>query len=373
MKKTIFTLAFSMLVLIGVAQEKALKQYGFWENWYIQLQGGASYFLGEYSTDADFTDVLSPHVALSIGKHFNPIYGARLQFAGWEAKTAYLYKSSNTRKINYAQGSLDGLVNLTNLFTKFNGERGFNLYLIGGVTYLHRFDKNGSGTANIIGPHAGLQADIRLSSAISLNLEASAPFLHDRFNGIQGGEPYDIPINGLLGLTYRFNKSGFEVADIIDPSQISSLNDKINGLNDQLKAKNDQISDLQAELAKKPTTKTVVEKIQGDKEVVLNSVVVFLLGSATLEKNQEINIHNAAKYLKENPNVKVLLTGYADKETGTEKINQELSEKRAKAVADILINKYGIDASRVTTEAGGDKVQPFEKNDWNRVVIFTAK
>lgn len=371
MKKTIFSLVLSLSVLSGIAQENALKQYGFGSNWYIQLQGGGSYLLSEYSKESDFLDIVSPHVALSLGKHFSPIYGARLQASGWEAKTPTLFKSSDTRKITYAQGSLDGLVNLTNLFTTFKGEKGFNLYLIGGLTYVHRFDDNGYKTQNILGPRAGLQADVRLTSALSLNLEANASFLHDRFNDRFGGEPYDVPINGLLGLTYRFDKSGFELAEGIDLSQISSLNDKINGLNQQLKQKDQTIGNLQAELAKKPTA--VVEKIQGDKEVLLNSVVVFLVGSAQLENNQEINIYNAAKYLQENPSVNVLVTGYADKATGNAKINQELSEKRAKAVADILTTKYGISASRITTEASGDKVQPFEKNEWNRVVIFTAK
>ena len=76
--------------------------------------------------------------------------------------------------------------------------------------------------------------------------------------------------------------------------------------------------------------------------------------------------------MKENPGVKVTVTGYADKSTGNATINQKLSEKRAKAVADILTSKYGISSSRITTEASGDKVQPFEINEWNRVVIFTA-
>lgn len=373
MKKTIFSLALSALALSGIAQDNALKQYGFWDNWYIQLQGGGSYLFSEYSKDADFLDLVSPHAALSVGKHFSHIYGARVQFAGWESKTPSLFKSTDTRKINYVQGSLDGLVNLTNLFTTFNGEKGFNLYLIGGATYLRRLDNNGYTTANIIAPRAGLQADVRLNNALSLNLEANANFLADRFNARYGGEPHDISVNALLGLTYRFDKSGFELADGIDLSQITSLNDKINGLNQQLKQKDTTIGNLQAELAKKPTA--VVEKIQGEttREVVLNSVVVFRLGSAALEQNQEINILNAAKYLQENPSVNVLVTGYADKQTGTPKINQELSEKRAKAVADILTSKYKIAASRITTEASGDKDQPFEKNDWNRVVIFTAK
>ena len=49
-----------------------------------------------------------------------------------------------------------------------------------------------------------------------------------------------------------------------------------------------------------------------------------------------------------------------------------MSERRADAVAKILIEKYGIAPTRITTQASGDKVQPFQIDAWNRVVIFTA-
>ncbi len=39
----------------------------------------------------------------------------------------------------------------------------------------------------------------------------------------------------------------------------------------------------------------------------------------------------------------------------------------------ILVEKYGIDASRLTSGFKGDTVQPFDDNDSNRVVIGVAK
>lgn len=58
--------------------------------------------------------------------------------------------------------------------------------------------------------------------------------------------------------------------------------------------------------------------------------------------------------------------------TGNPTINQKLSERRAEAVAKILIEKYGISPSRITKQASGDREQPFQNDAWNRVVIFTA-
>lgn len=50
-----------------------------------------------------------------------------------------------------------------------------------------------------------------------------------------------------------------------------------------------------------------------------------------------------------------------------------LSKKRADAVADQLIKKYGIAPSRLIVKYDGSNVQPYNTNDWNRIVIFSQE
>jgi len=365
-------------------EEKAITNYGFKDNWFIQGQIGGSLSLTENkNADLDLFKKVSPYAAVSLGKHFSPVAGARLQVGGWEGKTAFINKNGagkyvqdgKAHKFNYIQVNLDGLLNLTSVFSELKGDRAFNLYGIMGLGYVHNFKKSeyGINTQNSIVPRVGLQGDYRLNNNLSINLEATGNLMHDDFNGIVIDKKYDATVNVLAGLTYRFNKVGFKLVDVADPALIASLNDQINQQRSQLNSKDNEIERLKSELAKKPVPPTVIKEVKEDTEVLMNAVVVFRLGSAKLEQNQEINIYNAAKYLRENPTVKVIVTGYADKATGTPVINQRLSEQRAKAVADILTNKYGITANRITQEASGDKEQPFEINDWNRVVVFTVK
>ena len=66
------------------------------------------------------------------------------------------------------------------------------------------------------------------------------------------------------------------------------------------------------------------------------------------------------------------LFGYADKKTGTSTYNMQLSEKRAKAVAKELIEKYGVSSNQITIEYRGSDEQPYSENNWNRVVIMRA-
>lgn len=373
MKKIILVAATALLSISGFAQEKAIKNYGFWDNWFIQGQVGASHTFSENYQRTDLTNLLSPHVAISAGKYFSPVAGARLQVGGWEAKS-FLLSDRRTYKYNYIQTNLDGLLNLTNLFTPYQGDKMFNLYGIMGVGYVHNFGDSevGVGTQNSIIPRVGLQADFRLNDDLSINLETVGNLMADQFNGVVGGRKNDATLNVLVGLTYRFNKGGFALVDVADPAQIQSLNDQINAQRSQLRDKDRDIQKYQAEISRLAAQPTVVEEVVGETEVLMNAVVVFRLGSAKLEQNQDINIYNAAKYLQENPNVKITVTGYADKATGTPAINQRLSEQRAQAVADILINKYGITSDRINVQASGDREQPFQIDAWNRVVIFTA-
>ena len=86
-----------------------------------------------------------------------------------------------------------------------------------------------------------------------------------------------------------------------------------------------------------------------------------------------VKVEDIAAYLNKYPNAKVTITGYADKGTGSAKINEKLAKKRSEIVAELLKNKFGIASDRITVESKGDTVQPFEQNDLNRVSICVAE
>ncbi len=384
MKKIILSaLAFGILAVPAFSQEKAIKKTGFGDNWFIQLQGGASYTISENYKDASFGDLITPTVGIAFGKHLSPKFGLRAQASGWESKSQYKY-TDDTYRHKYIQASLDGLVNITNLWSsEYNPNRVFNLYGFIGLAYVHGEGKKsinlnpeaneGKGMhldkSNMIIPRVGLQADFQVTNFMSLNVEVSGNLLEDRFNGVSTGKAYDGMVTALGGVTFHFNR-GFEQVEIIDPALVQDLNNKINDQRLLMSSQDAVISDLQAQLEEKP--EVIVQEIEPLEEIVMNAVVVFKLGKSDLQENQEINIYNAAKFFQDNLDKDIVITGYADKATGNPTINKKLSERRADAVAKILIEKYGIAPTRITTQASGDKVQPFQIDAWNRVVIFTA-
>ena len=78
---------------------------------------------------------------------------------------------------------------------------------------------------------------------------------------------------------------------------------------------------------------------------------LFEFNSDKIAEDNYAGLDVVANFLKETPNVTVKVEGHTDN-IGTQEYNQDLSERRAKSVANYLINK-GVDNNRVTTEGFG--------------------
>ncbi|SCY19972.1 protein of unknown function [Nitrosospira sp. Nl5] len=79
--------------------------------------------------------------------------------------------------------------------------------------------------------------------------------------------------------------------------------------------------------------------------------VLFDTDRAQLKSGGVREVQKLADVLKQNPQRNVAIEGFTDS-TGSEDYNQELSERRADAVRDTLLN-MGIDAARITTRGYG--------------------
>ena len=76
--------------------------------------------------------------------------------------------------------------------------------------------------------------------------------------------------------------------------------------------------------------------------------------------------------MKENEGAKVMLTGYADKETAYPEYNMRLSQRRVDSVKKYLINECGIAEDRIQTNAKGDTERVYDEDfRWNRVVVMS--
>ena len=73
-------------------------------------------------------------------------------------------------------------------------------------------------------------------------------------------------------------------------------------------------------------------------------------------------------------NVVYKISGYADQQTGSEKSNLKLSQARAQAVYDYLVNELGVAPEKLEIEAvGGVDTMYYNDNRLSRAVILTIK
>ena len=81
--------------------------------------------------------------------------------------------------------------------------------------------------------------------------------------------------------------------------------------------------------------------------------ILFDTNKATIKSSSKKVLDDLGNALKENPSVKVSITGYTDSD-GNEGDNQKLSENRAQAVANYFVANYGLSKSRFETNGKGE-------------------
>lgn len=118
-------------------------------------------------------------------------------------------------------------------------------------------------------------------------------------------------------------------------------------------------STLQQETAEKAATRV------GEQEVVEQPkatfpIVYFAFNSIGIKQSEQSKLNGILRTLKENPNMKVTVTGWCDTK-GSVAVNKRISRQRAEAVKTWLA-KNGIEANRITAIGNGsDDTQDADK------------
>ena len=358
------------------AQEADKTVNVFTPHWYAQAQIGGQYTLGEIG----FGKLLSPNVQVGVGYNFNQVVGARLSLNTWQSKAGQNVAGNVYKwKWNYVAPMVDATFNLSNLFCGFNPNRVVDFGVFGGIGANIAWGNDEAAdaqkailanktvsNATSVGVHApleylwdgskahfaarlGANVDFRVSEKVKIGVELSANTLSDRFNSKKAGNP-DWYFNALVGVKVALGET-HTTKVIPAPKPVEKIIERI-------------IEKPAPAPAPKVESKVVEENFRRD--------IFFPIGNTNIAKSQSTKIAEIVEYMKENPDAKITLTGYADKGTGSAAFNDKIAARRAQTVYNTLAAK-GVAKSRMIKESKGCRVQPFEENDMNRVTICIAK
>ena len=379
MKKAILSCLMLMAGLSVSAQEqKGTTEYVFEPHWYVQIQGGAQYTVGE----TDFGKLISPNVQAAVGYNFSKAIGARLAINAWQGKGGFdkdkfdlttIGIDKQDYKFTYFAPSIDLTFNLSNIIAGFNPNRKFEFgaFIGGGVNFRSKCDDAANidakwkvkyadvtsaskwtpmyenKSAVLPFAQAGLTADYKVSDKVSIGAEFNANILGDKFNFKNAGNP-DSYFNLLLGAKIALGQT-YSTKFIPAPEPEIKYVEKIV----------EKIVEVPAEPAV-----TAAEPLRRD--------IFFQINKTVIRDSEAQKVQDIVAYMNQNPTSKVMITGYADAGTGNDRINDRLAAGRADAVVKAL-KDAGIAESRISFDSKGARVQPFEDNDSNRVSICIAE
>lgn len=363
---------------------------GWDSNWFLEVKGGASAFLGSPIGCGDLFDRVMPVMQIGVGKWFTPAVGVRLGYQGQK------FKNANLQSMSYQFVHADFLYNLThNLQCDENGLSKLDVIPFAGLGIIRNSSTipgylltDGKNTGNH--PFAfnyGVELRYLLCDRLHLVCELNGMTTMKNFDCVGTSSKLgDNMLNLSVGLSYTIGKKGWKKVIDARPyiSQNKYLLDRYSALkstkireeenaNNHSVDKNDYsgINSLRYRMS---------HNVNGDSADTLNHSSTITIGTPVyfyfklnstklVDASQLANLDEIARIAKEQ-NLTIHITGAADSATGSEKRNRHLSVERARYIGKQLM-KRGVEKSclEATSIGGVNQFSPKEANRFSVVLL----
>lgn len=437
-----------MLLPMNPTYLKNVSEAANWgRNWFIEIKGGASAFLGSPIGCGDVFDRITPALQVGVGKWFTPAIGGRVGFLG------LTFKNAEFKSMKYQLYHADLMYNLTSGLRQ--NEYGLSLWDIVpyvGVGMVHNADwsdpcscGSGSDGSRPFAFTYGLEIGYRIGNRVKLVAGVSGLTTAQNFDNIGSSIKFkDNMLTVSAGLSITLGKAGWKRVVDATPyiEQNAYLKDYISYMKDEnirlqkklsgekdvhaVYPKNNYsgLNSLRARLSGKKSDASesksgndgMAENLDDDEKVgfidthvqtgnchldsllsagknvsndlmsannnALDSIVnsghskitvgipvyfFFQLNSDRLvDESQIVNLDDIAKISKAH-NLKVAISGAADSATGTQSINLELAQRRARYIAQMLVDR-GVPESLILLRSLGG-IDKYKANDSNRFTV----
>ncbi len=350
----------------------------FWDNWFVQIGGGAQMYFGPHNKQMDITDRRSIAMDAGYGKWFSPQIGVRAMISGLTIKGGTHADNHRVSTDEYIVGAphylweqefdfynlhADVLFNMSNILCGYKPTRVWNCSPYLGLGWMVTWE---SPRAREVSFNFGIFNAIRLSDKFDFNIDLRTTMVKDSFDGEEGGRKEEGLFTATFGFSYKFKQRGWDRSKTI----IRNNRAEANALKKQLDALRDQNEQLKNDLKNAEAQIKEVKVIEKE-QMVAPVYVVFEIGKSELSKEARVTLGLLAKAIKEAPEGTVYnISGYADEGTGSKSMNEKLSAARAQAVYNCLTEEYGVDESQLRmVSKGGVENMFYDDPKLSRAVI----
>ena len=373
--------------------------YGFWSNWSIGGGLAATWEMGQHSwgDNAPNTRDLWRR-SINVGfdlfgqKKLNHAFDLRLRMSMptlWKGRP----DNDNVKMARYTSFTAEILYSLNNGICGYDPECHHSWYIFGGAgagLVNGLIDKDDFGQTRYNGAMGRILPTLNGGIGYSLQFADKWSFYAEgecNFNDIHA--PWQdaldwgyVHLTFHTGLMYHFGLTAEDQAIAAQKSMLTeenfgALNSQVNNLDNQLrnsrnneKRLENRIAELEDQLAQAlaqggkggnsaaaDSLQAVIDQIKADQLTfyAMPFSVQYSVDEWQVPEEEDLKVKAVARVLKDNPDVKVLVVGFADY-TGSDSYNMKLSEKRANEVKRLLVKKYGIAENRIQTEYKGKSV-----------------
>lgn len=377
MKKTIIAAGVLAAMTAASASAQVIERPGFFDNWSVGLDGGVTTPMSHNAFFGSMRGVAGLHVA----KQITPVFGLGVESYFGVNTSSWKGRVHSSTAFDNSYVGMYGTVDLFNLFGGYQcATRPFTIEATAGAGWGHDYYTKNDGAEdwNYFMTKAGLNFNFNVNDNLTLSVKPSVAWnMNGNFD--QSATAYDInkaTFNLMAGVSYRFG-DGFECVLPYNAAEVDALNAEVNALRTAVAAQAAaaDAAALDAAAMAAALDSCMNRQPQVVKEVPnqYNSVrfVFFRIGSSTITADQMPNVEMIADYMKNHPQSKVVIKGYASKD-GNLDFNIKLAQRRAESVKTALVKKYKIAESRITAEGEGIG-NMFEEESWNRVSICTLE
>lgn len=373
MRQKLFLAIVAATMAISANAQNVYEGTKFTDNWYVGFNAGGV----TPTTHSAFWGNMRFTTGIEFGKQVTPILG--LAFEGMTS----INRTGSATAFDGVRLMALGKFNLHNWIGGYQGvPRLFEVEAVGGIGWGQDIMNSGycAWDYSYMASKFGLNFNFNLgeSKAWTVSFKPSIVYRMD------GNRAYLLNVNKssmefLAGVTYHFRNSNgkhyMTLANVCDPGEMDALNEKVNELRRQAQEKDAQLAaeaakarDLQAQLDE--ANRRAMEAMeQNTVSPAWEAIVTFRQDEVVISENQHLLIERIASYMEKNANSTLTVKGYASPE-GPAAVNTRVAQQRADAVKNMLVDKYHIDAARITAEGQGVG-DIFSRPKWNRVSIAT--